>query len=326
MTTTTTLAPFLRRADLENSRWFGPHLFSFLATGDDTDGQFALVEMQLLAGYEPPPHTHRIDDESFYVLDGEIEYQIGSQTVQARRGDFVILPVGVEHGFRIVSGQARALLLSAPSGLEEAFTALSEPARRLQIRREAPPFDPGRFVTEFGKQGLTFRSPNAAEPITQPNPALAARPMPGFSRWYFGHLLTTLAKGAQTGGRFAVTEIASRRGQEPPPHIHHREDEGYYVLDGEVTFHCDDRSFAARRGDFVFLPRELPHSFNIQTDVARMVMLLTPAGLEDYFLEYSQPAEALVLPPRPSDAYDPEEMVRAGARYGFEFLPRAEKA
>lgn len=319
--TTTPATPFLHRADLARSRWFGPHLFSFLTTGPDTNGQFALVEMQLLAGYEPPPHTHRLDDEVFYVLEGEIRYQVGTETARASEGDCVWLPVGVEHGFRVLSGQARALLLSAPSGLEEAFLALSEPARRLEIRPDARPFEPGQFITEFGRRGLTFRSPNAAEPTTHPNPMLVMRPLPGRSRWHFGHLLTPLVTGAQSGGRFAINEIVSRRGEEPPPHVHDRENEGYYVLDGEVTFHCGGCSFLARPGDFMFLPRDLPHGFNIQTDVARMLMLLTPAGMENYFLEYSQPAEALVLPLRPANAYDPEEMVRAGAKYGFRFLP-----
>ncbi|HYG33572.1 MAG TPA: cupin domain-containing protein, partial [Clostridia bacterium] len=213
------------------------------------------------------------------------------------------------------------LLISAPSGLEEAFFALSQPARRLETRLDAPAIDPAHLVATFAKAGLTFRSPNAVEPVTQPNPALVVRPKPGFSRWYFGHLLTPLLNGSQTGGRLTLNELLIRRGQEPPPHVHFGEDEGYYLLDGQITFHCEEHSYVAQTGDFVFLPRGLAHWYHIHTETGRFLLFTTPSGLENYFMEHSQPAEALVLPPRPANAYAPELMSRARVKYGLEYLP-----
>jgi quercetin dioxygenase-like cupin family protein len=271
-----TAKPFLHRAGLANSRWFGPHLFSFLATGSETDGLFALMEVQLLAGHEPPPHTQEVHDTAFYVLDGEVRHRIGTETARASEGDFALLPAGVEHGFRVLSGQARALLLTAPAGLEQAFRVLSEPASRLEILPDPRPLDPGRFLNEFGRRGVVFRCPTAPEPATSPNPGLVTRPVPDCARSYFGHIHTPLVTGAQTGGRFALSEVVVRRGHEPPPHPRYHEDEGYYVLEGDVTFHCDGRALAARPGEFVFLPRGLPRGYEIQSGAVRMLMLLTP--------------------------------------------------
>ncbi|MBC8002065.1 MAG: quercetin 2,3-dioxygenase family protein, partial [Opitutaceae bacterium] len=222
MITTASVAPYIRRAKLSNSRWFGSHLFSFLATSIDTDGQFALMEVMLPAGQEPPAHTHRIDDEAFYILGGEIEFRIGCETVLARKGDFVLLPAGIEHSFRVLGPPARVLLISAPGGLDEVFTELSQPARRMGIRTNPPPLDLGSFLTGFGRKGLSF-APLNAPPVSlalKSNPALATRPAVGLSRWYCGQLLTPLTTGSETNGRFAMIEALGRRGEEPPLHVH----------------------------------------------------------------------------------------------------------
>jgi quercetin dioxygenase-like cupin family protein len=321
--TAATHSPFLRRAELANSRWFGPNLFSFLATGPQTDHQFALIEMRLVPGSEPPPHTHKGDDEAFYVIKGDLEVRIGRETVRGRKGDFIFLPAGIEHAFQVLSRYAHILILTAPSGLDDAFDALSVPARAMSFRTDAPNFDPARFVAAFAECGLTFRSPNAPAPATRENPALAVRVGMNRSRWHLGNLETPLVGGVQTRGRIAVNEIVTRRGQELPPHVHLREDEGYYVLNGVVTFDCDGQSFAARPGDFVFLPRGLAHSFKIHSEVARMLVCLTPAGLENCLFEHSEPAGALIVPPMPESTSDLDALARVGTKYGLDFLPPA---
>lgn len=315
------LAPFHRRPALDNSRWFGPHLFSFLATSADTGGQFALMDNTIVAGHEPPPNTHSREDEALYVLEGEVEFQVGNDLTTARSGDFVLLPCGVEHTFRLLTPQARTLLFVMPGGLERAFLELSQPAQSLQLNPNPAPSDAERAAEVFDRHGVSFREPASDLGTVRLNPSLAVRPAIGRSRWYFGHLMTTLWRGEQSQGRIAITESLASRGFEPPPHIHHREDEAFYLIEGEVEFHCADQTFFAQKGDFVFLPRGLPHWFHLQTETARALIITTPSGLEKYFEEYSEPAKALVLPERPSYAYDPELLARAAAKYGFEFLP-----
>jgi quercetin dioxygenase-like cupin family protein len=88
---------------------------SFLATGDQTGGTFALVDERAKRGMSVPLHRHRDDMESFYVVEGEITLYIGDQAgVRARAGSFAHLPGGTVHGFRIESENARYLILTTP--------------------------------------------------------------------------------------------------------------------------------------------------------------------------------------------------------------------
>jgi quercetin dioxygenase-like cupin family protein len=141
------------------------------------------------------------------------------------------------------------------------------------------------------------------------------------SVWYNGSLMTFLATGEDTHGQFALIEAVARRGNVPPPHIHHREDETFYVLEGEVVVSVGDRTIKGTAGTMFFLPRDVPHSFTIDSEQSRMLILLTPAGLEEWFTEFSVPAQAMTLPPADELAYgEVQRMLEAAPRYGIEFV------
>jgi quercetin dioxygenase-like cupin family protein len=141
------------------------------------------------------------------------------------------------------------------------------------------------------------------------------------SVWYNGSLMTFLATSEDTHGQFALIEAVARRGNVPPPHIHHREDEIFYVLEGEVVVSVGDRTIKGTPGTMVFLPRDVRHSFTIESEQSRMLILLTPAGLERWFKEFSVPAPAVMLPPADEPAYEEvQRMLEAAPRYGLEFV------
>ena len=143
----------------------------------------------------------------------------------------------------------------------------------------------------------------------------------GHSAWYNGALVTFLATSEDTHGQFALIEVAGRRGNVPPPHIHRREDEIFYVLEGEVVFAVSDRTIKATPGTMIFLPRDVRHSFTIESEQYRMLLLVTPAGFEGFFREFSVPAPAMRLPPESEPAYgEVERMLEAAPRYGLEFF------
>ena len=96
--------------------------------------------------------------------------------------------------------------------------------------------------------------------------------------WSLGELLTVLATAEQTGGAFSLMEERLPRGAEPPPHVHHREDEAFLVLEGRLTVRVGDDRFAASPGSFVYCPREIPHLLTVETDEVRMLTLCTPGG------------------------------------------------
>jgi len=108
-------------------------------------------------------------------------------------------------------------------------------------------------------------------------------------------------------------------GFSPPLHVHHREDEAFWVLEGEVSLRCGDRTFRARAGSFAFLPRGVPHTFVVEGGApARMLTLLTPGGAERLFVEGGRPAEHDGLPPAAPP--DIEALKRVSARYGSDVV------
>ena len=101
-----------------------------------------------------------------------------------------------------------------------------------------------------------------------------------------GGWLSYLAVGEQTGGAYAVIETANDPSTGVPLHVHEREDETWFVLEGEYTFEVGDQTFRAGPGDYVFGPRNVPHSYANRTDaVARALIMVTPAGFEGFWRE-----------------------------------------
>ena len=93
--------------------------------------------------------------------------------------------------------------------------------------------------------------------------------------------------------QIGLMELDASPGIEPPMHVHRNEDEWYYLLDGEVTFHVGDDDYHGQPGSFAFLPRNIPHTFTIDTPSARMLLINAPGGFERMFeLAPSTPDEA----------------------------------
>ena len=142
----------------------------------------------------------------------------------------------------------------------------------------------------------------------------------GEARWFLGGLTTIKASGEQTGGRVAVTENRAPRGYGSPLHVHHQEDEWFYILSGELTFWIDGRVITATEGSFVYGPRDVPHTFTVSSDEARFLLVIEPAGFEQFLLELSEPAQSATLPPATLTPPAPEAMMTAAEKYGIEVL------
>ncbi|MBS2035784.1 cupin domain-containing protein [bacterium] len=134
-----------------------------------------------------------------------------------------------------------------------------------------------------------------------------------------GDLYRFLATGDQTGARFALIHALIPPGGGPPPHIHHRETEGFYVLSGELTFYALDVNEVVRAGagTFVHLPPERPHRFaNESEQAAEALILIAPAGLEKMFAQVGIPSEV----PVPMQPQDVEALLKAAPDFGVEIL------
>ena len=145
----------------------------------------------------------------------------------------------------------------------------------------------------------------------------------GRAFWGPGDHYTFLVTGAESGGAYFAMEALVPPGGGPPPHIHTREDETFYLLEGDVEFLLGEQTVIAGPGDFVNVPRGTAHRFqNTGTETARIILTFTPAGIEHWFEETLEraPNEA-----RPQDVPDNIEHVAArydaaAPRYGIEFV------
>jgi quercetin dioxygenase-like cupin family protein len=123
--------------------------------------------------------------------------------------------------------------------------------------------------------------------------------------------VSLLVTGEQTQGQFALVETVVRRTEEPPLHSHTRENELVYVVQGEVMFYLDGNGMECAAGDHVFLPKGSEHTYCIESEEARMLVLLMPAGLEGYYQEMNRPVDA---------EQSVERLITVSARYGVEIM------
>ena len=142
----------------------------------------------------------------------------------------------------------------------------------------------------------------------------------GEARWWLGSLAELKVTADQTGGALSIIEMTEPAGEAAPLHVHYRDDEGFWILEGDATFEVGDTTIEAHAGDFVWGPRGIPHRYTTGPTGCRLLFIMTPGGLEHVIRGMSVPAEARVVPP-PSDVEPDWERVAAIARaHGCEVL------
>ena len=154
-------------------------------------------------------------------------------------------------------------------------------------------------------------------PSSIANP-IALRQDEGEALWFLGVLATIKAASEMTSGRVAVIEHLAPEGAGSPLHVHHREDEWFYIIEGNLTFWVGGRTIEASAGSFVYGPRDIPHTFTVTSPEARFLLVAEPAGFEKFVRSVAEPAPSLTLPPPPSEAPDPAALTAAAAEYGVE--------
>jgi mannose-6-phosphate isomerase-like protein (cupin superfamily) len=135
-------------------------------------------------------------------------------------------------------------------------------------------------------------------------------PDDGEATWFLGTRMTVKATAETTGGTFGLIDVRLAAGFSPPMHIHHQEDESFWVLEGKFTFVCDGQTFQAGPGSFVFLPHDLPHTFRVEEGPGRLLELVQPGGHEHFYVEGGRPATDDTIP-----EFDPRDLERVAALY-----------
>jgi len=145
----------------------------------------------------------------------------------------------------------------------------------------------------------------------------------GRSLWVFGELVVFKTKSEQTGGAYSLFEVVTQPMGGPPPHVQHREDEAFYVLEGEYEFQVEGRTMRAGAGSLLYVPRGNLHAYrNVGVGVGRMLVNQTPGGLhEGFFEEIGQERGGGSTQPVPEPPQDTERIGRIATKYGIEMLP-----
>src|SRR5947199_2617678 len=136
-----------------------------------------------------------------------------------------------------------------------------------------------------------------------------------------GDVYRFLATGEDTNGKYALWEALVPPGGGPPMHVHSREEEGFFVLEGEITFTVNGERIVAKAGTFANMPVGTPHSFKNESDrPAKMLLSVAPAGLEQMFFECGVPlaeGATTALPPTKDEI---EKLLAIAPKYGIEIL------
>ncbi len=153
--------------------------------------------------------------------------------------------------------------------------------------------------------------------------AVGIYPDGGRSIWLLGMLATFKAVSEETGGEYSLYELTVPPQLGALPHIHHRETEAFYVLDGEVEFLKGEHTVRAGVGEFVFIPRGMVHGFtNVGQETARCLGIVTPGGLHEKLLaSLGEQAIGKTLPPPPEGLPDVEKIATLVRKYDTEMVP-----
>ena len=149
---------------------------------------------------------------------------------------------------------------------------------------------------------------------------------PGLSNssWYKGFLVSQMAASVDNDGAFNLAIAKMRRGSEPPPHVHSREHEFFYLLSGEMKFFVGSEVFTATAGECMFLPCHVPHGFLVTSEEAHQMLFTAPGGFLDAINKMNVPAERMEVPTE-ADAVtyaeaDLTDTIRVFDQYGIRFL------
>ena len=144
----------------------------------------------------------------------------------------------------------------------------------------------------------------------------ALGPDDGEALWFNGALGILKATAEQTDGRFTAYELRMRKGFGAPLHTHQNEDEFFIVLSGEVRLQHGDEVAECVPGSLAYSPRGNPHSFHIDSDEARLLLLFGPSGVEGFFRDVATPARSLGFPPADEPVPDRARLIEIAARHG----------
>jgi len=299
-----TQKPFVIKAS--ESRFGVPTPFRGVIPNDlkisskDTDGTYSFfdyVGIDRVPG--PNLHVHLWQDELFYAVDGEFVFQVGIQKIKIGKGDTVYGPRNIQHTWTQLSATGRLVYFVSPAHkMEEFFVQMSQ--------RKGPPTkeESKKIDDEFG---ILHRG-DALQPEGQHDYSKSLTHgyviRAGESR--FNEQVNNqaispvnlLLSKKDSDGLMSIFDYAGNSKGGPPLHVHHHQDEVFFIAEGDYLFQAGDERFRLAAGDTIFLPRKVPHTWTQLTEKGKMIFFFQPSGkMEEFFKIY----RTQVSPPSPEE-------------------------
>jgi mannose-6-phosphate isomerase-like protein (cupin superfamily) len=294
------------------SYYLDQNLYTFKAVGEETGGAYTLFEMIVAPGGGSPLHRHNEEDESFYVQEGEIEFQLDDRILVATAGTFIYSPKGQIHRIKnTTSVPAKMLALVMPAGVEKFIAKVGKTVN--DRITSAPPLsseDLDKMLSTAPKYDCEVISLIDLETTRTINQkGLFVEPGKGHS-YYFGEDFYTLkASGEETGEVYVFFEAVLAPGGGTPLHRHNEEDESFYVQEGEIEFQLDDRILVATAGTFVYSPKGQIHRITNTTSVpAKMLGWVMPPGVEKIIAKVGKTVNGQITSAPPLTSEDLDKM------------------
>jgi quercetin dioxygenase-like cupin family protein len=300
-------------AETASAHWSLGDLWITHLAGEETEGRFSLLETLWAPALPAPLHVHRDADELYFVLNGELTVYLPRRVARGGAGAWVYCPRGVPHTYEVTSPTpARLLYVGSPVGFERFVAAAGEPARELTL----PPGEANiaRAITLAPKYGIEI----LGAPGELPEGTQHTEPA-GAAYWSLGSLATVHLSGKDTEGRYSFVEHLIPPGARPPMHLHGREGQLWYVLEGELTVHLQGEIRRCRAGEWAYGPPGIAHTHEVTSKTpARVLEVNSPAGFEDFIAAAGEPAGALKLPPGEPDL---SRAIAIAPAYGIDLMP-----
>lgn len=148
---------------------------------------------------------------------------------------------------------------------------------------------------------------------------LTGNQLPTEGRWFLDTWMKVLCDAESTGGAMSIIDWRGGAGFSPPLHVHHDEDTAMLVLEGTLTVRIGDVEQVCGPGELAWLPRDVPHTFRVDSETARYIEMITPAGFEDFHVEGSRAVTTDSFLPEPIPV-DVPELVAHAAQHNCDII------
>jgi quercetin dioxygenase-like cupin family protein len=251
----------------------------------DTSGKLSTFDYIGNQKAGPSLHSHLYQDEVFYVLDGKYIFQLGNEKQLLNAGDLIFLPRTIPHSWVQISEKGHLYYFLQPAGkMEEFFTRMTEMgANATKEERAQVGIDAG--IKNHGPSLSATDEHFISNSLSNGFVVRAGENRLGENTLLNGKNRNNIKVSAKdTGSELSIFEYNGKEKGGPPLHLHYHQDEVFYVSDGEYIFQCADEKYKLGKGDMIFLPREIPHTFAQLTDNGQLLYFFQPSGkMEEFF-------------------------------------------